>query len=96
MHFTNVDSDIEPHNSPINEFQADAHVSKHVCLGIPSKSSINVPLDINMNEGEFDNPVILLKNLRERNANRIIIAHLNINFLANKFEALRSFCFGED
>ena len=46
-----------------------------------------------MKEGE--NPVIMLKNLKEKNENRLLIAHLNINFLSNKFEALRSFVVGK-
>ena len=48
-----------------------------------------------MKEGAEVNPEFILKNLREKNANRLIIANLNINFLANKFETLRTFVVGE-
>ena len=83
------DLDIETHVSPINDNQADIHASENACLVTPSK----VPQDINMKEG--DNPVIILKHLREKNENRLLIAHLNINFLSNKFVALRSFVVGK-
>ena len=48
-----------------------------------------------MKEGAGDNPEFIVKKLREKNENRLIIAHLNINFLANKFEALRTFVVGK-
>ena len=35
-------------------------------------------------------PNVFLDNLRKQNEGGIIIAHLNINFIYNKFEALRS------
>ena len=33
---------------------------------------------------------VLLNNLRAQNESGVIIAHLNINFIYNKFEALKS------
>ena len=36
-----------------------------------------------------DNPVNIFKKLRSKNEDRLLIAHLNIHFLRNKFEALR-------
>ena len=42
-----------------------------------------------------ESPGITLKNLRAKNNKRIIIAHLIINFLEKKFEALRSLVEGK-
>ena len=36
------------------------------------------------------NPIILLKKIKLANYNRIVIAHLNINSLRNKFEARKA------
>ena len=93
--FTVIDPDIGTHTSPKTDNQADIHASKQVCLVPPSKDSIKIPLDISLKEGEGDNPEFPLKNLREKNVNRLIIAHLNINFIVNKFEALRTFVVGK-
>ena len=49
----------------------------------------------NWEENNDDNPVIILKKLRSKNEDRLIIAHLNINFLRNKFEALKSLVYGK-
>ena len=37
-----------------------------------------------------NDPINLLKNIKEMNMNRIIIAHLNINSIRNKFDALKT------
>ena len=49
----------------------------------------------NWEENNDGNPVIILKELRSKNEDRLIIAHLNINFLRNKFEALKSLVHGK-
>ena len=36
------------------------------------------------------NPTFILNDIRSKNADRLIIAHLNINFIYHKFEALKS------
>ena len=41
-------------------------------------------------EGVVDMPNIILNNIRIKNMDRLIIAHLNINSLRNKFEALNT------
>ena len=93
--FTVIDPDIGTHASPKSDNQADIHASKQVCLVPPSKDSIKISLDISSKVGVGDNPEFPLNNLREKNLNRLIIAHLNITFIANKFEALRTFVVGK-
>ena len=39
-------------------------------------------------EVDWDDPIVLLNRIRKKNITRPIIAHLNINFLENKFELL--------
>ena len=48
-------------------------------------SVINIDASINEN----DDPKILLQALKAKNKDRPIVAHININFLNPKFEALR-------
>ena len=38
-----------------------------------------------------DNPISILRSLKEKNADRPVISHLNINFIAPKFEVFKSF-----
>ena len=51
----------------------------------PLNKSINGPLGVDKND-----PTIILNKLKANNADRPIIAHININFLENKFEPLMS------
>ena len=44
----------------------------------------------NHTEGEVDDPHIILNKIRAKNNERIIIGHININSLENKFESLES------
>ena len=46
-------------------------------------------IDYHDNSGEGDTPDFLLNNLRLKNVERLIIGHLNINSIRNKFEALK-------
>ena len=64
--------------------------------GMGSQENISRPLkegggteirDIEMGD---NTPNVFLENLRKQNEDGIIIAHLNINFIYNKFEALKS------
>ena len=55
-------------------------------LSLTNDESSSSPPNIEVNEKL---PDVILKNLKMNNENNIIIAHLNINFLQNKFEALR-------
>ena len=36
----------------------------------------------------FDNPSLIFNELKRKNSDRVIIGHININFIENKFEAL--------
>ena len=38
-----------------------------------------------------DNPCLIFNELKRKNSDRIIIGHININFIENKFEALVAF-----
>ena len=68
-------------------------VSRHKC---PSQSSINlsplIPSDTSSNSDVIDtneeDPLSFLQNLKAKNTDRPVIAHLNINFLGAKFEEL--------
>ena len=44
----------------------------------------------NSSEKNSDDPNLILNEIRLQNAERLVIAHLNINFIYNKFEALKS------
>ena len=44
----------------------------------------------NHTEGEVDDPRIIFNKIRTKNNERIIIGHLNINSLENKFESLKA------
>ena len=49
----------------------------------------------NQNEADLliqENPFEMLKRLKLKNINRLIIGHLNINSLRNKFEDLKMLC----
>ena len=87
----------------LNVFSPISHVNNRTSTGIgltiipESPSGINAdihacvaPLSNLINKDMNKSPGITLKNLRAKNSKRIIIAHLNINFLEKKFEALRS------
>ena len=43
----------------------------------------------NLNRGALPEPHKALENIRRKNINRLIFAHLNINSLQNKFESLQ-------
>ena len=46
--------------------------------------------DCNKNGNTNDDPRVILRELRTNNTERLIICHLNINFIQNKFESLKS------
>ena len=46
-------------------------------------------------ENDNDNPAIIFKELKAKNEDSLIIAHLNINFIQNKLEALRTLVQGK-
>ena len=46
--------------------------------------------EITKGSKDQDNPELILNELRAKNADRLIIARLNINFIYQKFEALKS------
>ena len=46
--------------------------------------------EITKGSEDQDNPELILNELRAKNADRLIIASLNINFIYQKFEALKS------
>ena len=54
----------------------------------------NRGMDGNQNQNTTENTFSsVLKEIRLKNVYRLIIAHLNINSIRNKFEALSSFCY---
>ena len=55
------------------------------CESISNKPILNLNLNTS-NEANNENNV--LKNLRLKNSNKVIIGHININSLGNKFELL--------
>ena len=48
-----------------------------------------LPSNIETNVNDIGNPNIILSELRKNNVGGLIIGHLNINSLRNKFEALK-------
>ena len=81
---------IPPH-SPIHDIVADRHAYVHACI-LPPLNELNdcESPDFNSEGRKDDNPDIILKELRKKNEDRLIFGHININFLQNKFDALRS------
>ena len=72
----NIDVSLFPDNEHIFE---DSLENKGEC----EKTQIN---EIDLNE----DPNVILSNIRKHNLNRLAIGHLNINFVAEKFEAMKS------
>ena len=48
-----------------------------------------------INDSEFTNPSEILKNIKINNANRLVIGHININSLRNKYEYLNTLIKGD-
>ena len=73
-------------------------MSEHEAYIGSSKCTNSTIIDLNSlsrettfsNEVTSDEPYITLRNLRSNNNNRLIICHLNINSIRNKFEPLKS------
>ena len=59
-----------------------------ICCGDQTFSHMESSSNFNSGEEE-ETPDILLNNLRLKNLNRLILGHLNINSIRNKFEALK-------
>ena len=55
---------------------------------ISSKGNIETNVDVDEQNDNLGNPNFLLQNLRAKNIDRIILGHLNINFVEKKFETL--------
>ena len=53
-----------------------------------SKGNIETNVDVDEHNDNLENPNFLLQNLRAKNIDRIILGHLNINFVEKKFETL--------
>ena len=52
---------------------------------------LNIEYDAsNLSEANADDPYFTLKEIKSKNMDRLIIAHLNINFISQKFEALKT------
>ena len=61
----------------------------------PSNKLSNEASPIEGNEGNENSPNVLINKLREKCGDNITIAHLNINFLQNKFQPLASLVQGK-
>ena len=86
---------IQPTSPPHTHDQANAPPCMHASVVYPSKHTVDETSACSNKEGVNGDPGIILKKLRVMNNNRLIVAHLNINFLVNKFEALKSLVEGK-
>ena len=70
-------------NPNIHNYSASSSTSPDIIdISTPDVSTTSDPLD----EDVENSPYVLLQNLRIRNIDKIIIGHLNINSIRNKFE----------
>ena len=86
----NKPSNDSEENSLISSPQPSVGVGRSTHLSSNSGDESSNDPEESDHEEDSDDPNILLNRLRANNINRPIIAHLNINFLDNKFEPLKS------
>ena len=64
---------------------------KYYLTGIYGLDEMNLVGDSsNLSEATLKNPNSIINGIKGKNADRLIIAYLNINFIYQKFEALKS------
>ena len=85
----NIVHDLNPTPTPIPKRIAcenSIYDNENTILNSVEKTDVIAEYMLDMEK----NPIILLKKIKLANFNRIVIAHLNINSLRNKFEALKA------
>ena len=84
-----LNSDNEPRNGilPFTNSLNTGEGGEGVNLN-SSKGNIETNVDVDEHNDNLENPNFLLQNLRAKNIDRIILGHLNINFVEKKIETL--------
>ena len=85
-----------PIQTDFSDYNNDNSIMHECNISTMTRSSLNHNSPngnvSNLSHKEIDdNPLQILKKLKINNLNRLIIGHLNINSLRNKFESLKYF-----